>query len=457
MEFAVRPARLGLLALLAACSGGGGDGDGGRPGPDSSVPVIPTACGTPTIRVTEVDLGESIDVSEDEVRLRPLALSPIPGGGSRLAYMGTDGDVHVAELDAADALVGTPVSFQVNDFQDLLADDDGGYLLVTRDAQGGGTLNCGSPTNLCGTPPTPPVACHDMMMLRFDGANEAWATTLTSATDTLPPYSTGPTGPQVTMIWWYAHHGRLATDGTNVAAYYGAALSVSQGGCINIHQGDRMDVISPTGTRVSSSDDFEWGCSHSGYEHVIHDPRSDRFVAICKTDNQNRLAFAPTMTTIAPVDLAYANPSDPVPATGGGYWMLTSDARPGQPALADGLAEVRLLHFTSGAADSTRILASESGVNARAPQLAAYGDDHLVALWETSASPGDLGNESDRAMHLQILRQSDGAAAGEPLSVAVRGNRYQAVRSFPDGSVAFPARGTSGTKARIVRVMPCGG
>jgi hypothetical protein len=38
--------------------------------------------------------------------LTPLAISPIPGGGSRLAFLGKgDGMVHVATLDASDQIV----------------------------------------------------------------------------------------------------------------------------------------------------------------------------------------------------------------------------------------------------------------------------------------------------------------------------------------------------------------
>lgn len=38
----------------------------------------------------------------------------------------------------------------------------------------------------------------------------------------------------------------------------------------------------------------------------------------------------------------------------------------------------------------------------------------------------------------------------------VPGNRYQDFVAFPDGSVAFVARGTAASKARVLRVLPCG-
>jgi hypothetical protein len=41
--------------------------------------------------------------------------------------------------------------------------------------------------------------------------------------------------------------------------------------------------------------------------------------------------------------------------------------------------------------------------------------------------------------------------------VAVTGNRYHEFKSFPDGSVAFPAPGSGGTKLKILRVLPCSG
>jgi hypothetical protein len=36
------------------------------------------------------------------------------------------------------------------------------------------------------------------------------------------------------------------------------------------------------------------------------------------------------------------------------------------------------------------------------------------------------------------------------------GNRYQEFRRFPDGSVAYPAPGSSNTSVNILRAMACG-
>jgi hypothetical protein len=50
----------------------------------------------------------------------------------------------------------------------------------------------------------------------------------------------------------------------------------------------------------------------------------------------------------------------------------------------------------------------------------------------------------------------DGGVRG-PLKLTpnVLGSRYQDFRAYPDGSAAYPAPGSSGTKIKILRVLPC--
>jgi hypothetical protein len=363
----------------------------------------------------------------------------------------------VTELDANDQVTGSAFSVPAKDFQDIYADNTGGVILLTRDAQGGGTLNCGAPTNLCGTPPSPAVPCYDMYLVRFNGTTETWATKLTNSSAALPPYSTGPGGPTVYMIWWYAHHGRIVSDGTNYATYFGAAISVSQNGCINIHQGDRAKIVNPSGAIVSGG--FDWGCSHSGYERVVWD--GSKYVYVCENDaptagKSGKIAFAPGANPlILPIDLWYTNMGDLVTGANG-VWLTTSDIRAGQTAAANGLADVRLLHFTTGAPDQNLVLASDSGMNNRAPHLAAYGSSRMIAAWETATNTGNFArNNANRRLYVQTVSRATGAAEGAPLQVAVQGNRYHEFVGFPDGSVAFPAPGTTSTRVKILRILPC--
>jgi hypothetical protein len=442
----------------AGTAGAAGTTAGALASVDASVDAAtgPTSCALDAsrLRVTQVDVGRNIASNEDEAALAPIVLAPLPSVGARVAFMGDDEKLHVITLDGDDKLGGTEVSFAAHDLSAMHADDGGGVLLLTRDAQGGGTLNCGAPTNLCGTPPSPAIACHDMYLVRFDGPAESWATKLTSSSANLPPYSTSKTGERVYMIWWYAHHGRIAYDGARYAAYFGTAISVSEGGCVNIHQGDRMQVVDKSGALVSGG--FELGCSHSGYERILWDATAQKFVSVCKTDNQNRIAIAPDYTTIRPVDLAYANLGNLVQGSGGGYWLTTSDARSGQPAGADGLAALHLLHFTSGAADRDLVIETDATQNARAPHLSAYGAAHMLAAWETSPSPGELApNDGARTLHLQVRDRSTGEPDGAAITSDVRGNRYQDFVAFPDGSVAYAAPGDSASQLKILRVLPC--
>lgn len=442
-----------------APSSAGAAGSAGAP----SNAGAPSACSAPTVRITEIDVGSAVNHNEDEAALKPLAISPMPGGGSRVAWYGGDSKVHVTTLKADDT-IDTSVPEAVipgNDFGDLYADDQGGVLLVTRDAKGGGTLNCGEPTNLCGTPPSPAIPCYDMYLVRFDGASETWATQLTPSSASAPPYLSSKTGPSVTFIWWYAHHGRIVSDGTNYASYYGAAISVSQGGCVNIHQGDQMRVVSPSGELLTGHQSFDWGCSHSGYERIVWDPSAKAFVTVCKNDaptggKSGRLAIAPKTSTILPVDLSYSNVGNLALGGKGGYWLTTSDIRAGQPANADGLADVHLLHFSNGAPDQDLVLANDAALNHRATHLSSYGTKHLLAAWDSAPAKGDFRpNTLDRKLSVQVLDNQTGAAVSAPVPVAVTNNRYHELKAFPDGSVAYPAPGSSNSKLKIARVLPC--
>ncbi|ETP50949.1 hypothetical protein F442_03835, partial [Phytophthora nicotianae P10297] len=411
-------------------------------------------CAKPRIEITEVNVGESVDANEEEAALKLVAIAAIPGGGSRVAFHSGE-NVIVQELDASDKLVsGSTVKVPVHDFADIYADKDGFVILGTRDAEGGGTLNCGNPSNLCGSAPSPAVPCYDMYMIRYDGTKETWATKLTSSSASLPPYSSGKTGPDVYMIWWYAHHGRIAFDGKNWAAYFGAAISTSEGGCINIHQGDRMKVVDASGKITADEDSFDWGCSHSAYERITYDNRTDSYATICKTDSNNRIMPPKDWgTTIYPVDLAAANLGDIVPdsdASSKKYWATVSNGNGDN-------AKVHLIHFAMNAAASEDITLGGTDANERAPHLASIGSGGMLAVWEGSSSGGDLAEGGDRTMYAQVLDASTGKAISDKVTVdkSVVGNRYQALKTYPDGSVAYLSKGKTDSSLQVVRFYGC--
>jgi hypothetical protein len=447
------------------------------------------------VRITQVDVGIAYDYNEVDnngaaLGLTPLAISPIPSGGSRLGFLGADGKVRIATLDASDQLVaGSIFTLSGYDFQDVYADDTGGVALISRPALGSTANNgCGNIDNLCGLGSSYPTAasCYDMYLVRFDGSTETWATKLTDTTASLPAYGTSPTaGSNVVFIWSeYAHNGRIAFDGANYGAYFGAAITVPNQACVgsstlgtgvNIHQGDRMKVVSSTGTLQSSG--FDWGCSHSGYERIVWDPSASQYVPVCKNDlpdgsEDGRIALAPNFTSnaIDPVDLYYSDLGSVLVAGGGGYWVVTSQIRAGQTPASNGLADIDLWHFdvsdsnvtTPNAPDKNIKLVSDAE-NDRAPHLAPYGASSMIAAWEESTATGDLAqNDPDRKMYIEVIDRTTGAApagassaSAGPLQVAVLGSRYQDFRAYPDGSVAYPAPGSSATTINILRVLSC--
>ncbi|KAI9982651.1 hypothetical protein PInf_008628 [Phytophthora infestans] len=413
------------VALLAACTSG----------LEAAGTTKNGFCAKPRIQITDVDVGAAVEANEEEAALKLVAIAAIPGGGSRVAFQSGD-SIIVRELDAKDKLVTSSPAVKVplHDFADIHADKNGFVILGTRDAEGGGTLNCGNPSNLCGSAPSPAVPCYDIK--------------------SLPPYSSGKTGPDVYMIWWYAHHGRIAFDGKNWAAYFGAAISTSEGGCINIHQGDRMKVVDATGKITANEDSFDWGCSHSTYERITYDKRTNSYATICKTDSNNRIMPPKDWdTTIYPVDLGAANLGDIVPdsvASSNKYWATVSNGNGDN-------AKVHLIHFATSEKASEDITLGGTDANERAPHLAQIGNGGMLAMWEGSASGGDLMEGGDRKIYVQVLDASTGKAISDKVVVdkSVVGNRYQALKTYEDGSVAYLSKGKTGTSLQVVRFFGC--
>jgi len=484
------PGTGGAIGTGGAPGTGGTPGTGGMPGTGGATMSCSSAL-SDRVRITEIDVGASyayneVDNNGAALGLTVLAISPIPGGGSRLAFLEKGAStIHIVTLDANDQVVaGSAFTLPGYDFQDIYADASGGTLLVSRNAMGSTAgNNCGNINNLCGLVANYPTAasCYDMYMVRFDGASETWATKLTDTTATQPAYMTSSTqAGDITFVWSeYAHNGRIAFDGANYAGYFGIAISVSQP-CvgsstltngINIHQGDQMKVVNSAGA-LQKTPGFSIGCSHSGYERVIYDTAAKKFIPVCKNDamtgtKSGRIALAPNTSTIYPVDLSYSDLGNVLSAGGGGDWIITSDIRAGQTANANGLADVHLLHIASTSAltpDQDLSLVSDTK-NDRAPHLAAYGTGQMLAAWEESTTTGDFPqNDKNRQMYIQVLDGTTGAApAGSSatsagplmLSPNVLGSRYQDFRAFPDGSVAYPAPGSTGTKIKILRVLGC--
>ena len=58
----------------------------------------------PTVNVTDINVGTAVvGYGQEEITdPLPMAIAAMPSGGSRLAWLGTDNNVHVAKLDCND-------------------------------------------------------------------------------------------------------------------------------------------------------------------------------------------------------------------------------------------------------------------------------------------------------------------------------------------------------------------
>jgi hypothetical protein len=172
------------------------------------------------------------------------------------------------------------------------------------------------------------------------------------------------------------------------------------------------------------------GCSHSWTTRIVWDDRIGRFVMACATDNNCRLAQPNPYRTIATAtcDGTFWG-GDLVLASGSGYWTAWTNG-----------GTIRLDHFTDGASDQT---ISNAG-SADHAHLVSYGPGRMLLAWESGAS-----------MAAQVGDSATGATVSSQFTIGVEDHSYQAFKEYPDGSVAYPARGSTNTSIKIARVMPC--
>ncbi|GAA3304782.1 hypothetical protein Dvina_14690 [Dactylosporangium vinaceum] len=410
----------GDAAALTAADASAGPTPSGSPiaPPKETGPCGRTASATPVVRVTDVGVGSAVTGygREGDTDPLPMAIAATPDGGSWLAWLGTDGRVHLGRLGCDDRLTGTPTSFDGIDLQDVSADANGGVLLVTRK----GDCRTGP---LCGGESSP---CNTMWMVRFDtSGRQVWERQVTNLGSGLGGYDNG-----ARFVWWYQHHGRLAYDGSNYAAYFGVAITVQNGSCVDIHEGDRMQVVNSSGALVTGHrDSFEVGCSHSWGTRIAWDPRSSHFAMVCATDNSCRIAQPhPYRTVAAGACDGTLFGGDLVLATSSGYWTAWSQG-----------GTARLEHFGTGASDSTVKTAAKTAH----PHLVTYGPGRMLLAWESGS-----------AMAAQVYDSGRGSAVGAQFGIGVKDHDYQAFKAYGDGSAAYPAAGANSTSIRVARVMP---
>ncbi|MEV6342902.1 hypothetical protein [Actinoplanes sp. NPDC051851] len=379
-----------------------------------------TASSKPVTKVTQVKLPHAVTSygNEADTDKLPMAIAARPDGTSWLAWLGTGGKVYLGHLGCDDRLIGTPTGFTGVDLQDVQADKTGGVLLLTRKG------SCGD-TPLCGGESSP---CNTMHMIRFDtSGKQVWERQVTNLTGGRTGYDDG-----ARFVWWYQHHGRLASDGKTFAAYFGVAITVKNGSCVDIHEGDRMQVVSASGSLLTGNKDaFEVGCSHAWTSRIVWDARTGHYVTVCATDNDCRIARPnPYRTVAAGTCDGTLFGGDLVLAKSKGYWAAWSQG-----------GTARLEHFTTAKSDTT----IKTSASTSHPHLVGYGSGRMLLAWQSGSS-----------MAARVYDSGTGKTVGARFTIGVKDHDYQAFKPYADGSVAYPAAGGGSTIVKIARVLPLG-
>lgn len=192
-----------------------------------------------------------------------------------------------------------------------------------------------------------------------------------------------------------------------------------------------MQVVSSQGALVTNHpDSFAVGCSHAWQSRIVWDERVNKFAMVCTTDNDCRIAQPNPYRTVAEGDCdGTLYGGDLVLSSTPGYWTAWSQGE-----------QIRLDHFTTGASD---LNIANAGASSH-PHLVSYGAGKMLLSWEAGTS-----------ITAQVRDSGSGEPIGTEFSIAVADHHFQAFKDYSDGSVAYPASGSSETKMRLARVMPC--
>lgn len=385
------------------------------------------------VRVTSNDVGGAFRANDEYF---PLPVAPRPGGGALVAWREQAAlKVHVGTFDAADRLVGTPLTFAAEEAHALVAHEDGGALVVVendRDIYS---------AKYCRGASTPDKSyCAKLDLWRFDDTGQTtWRTTVTGKKNV---DSDG-----AHFIWWYQHTARLLWTGSEYGLYYRSAESSPRPGTpgeIDIHAADAFRIVDGTGQVQPSA--WNWGCSHSwavnlafnghfgtachgdGYPNAFH---------VNVLDRDRRLGDAALHENLDPTKRALGGL---VPTTGG-FWLLHM-AQAG---------EVMQLHLAfvdnTGKVTQDKPLTFATGLPTQYPfraYLAAYGTDQLLAGWF-----------SDGKLHLATLDRATGDLVAGPVSTTARIDLWSEFVPDPNGDVVWAWSPGNRSTLDLVRVGAC--
>jgi hypothetical protein len=251
---------VGLVVGLAACGGGGGNGDGppgngdgprGDGPPNADAPPV----GTPLIDrivVTDVATPDGVMAGDSNwriwgtasLRVSPVFTVPNADCGTLVGYTTTGPNARVARLDASDQLI-TTYDLGPYELRGLAAEPSGHFAALLWD-----------------TVPDP-ASLH---VQRFGPAGAPdWSASLDNALAMPTDFNIGES--------------RLEYGDGRYGAYF-HVHGIS--GFAEDHEGDAMHwVDAASGAHTVG---WDWGCSHSMSEMLRFDPQRNEFLSACVTD-----------------------------------------------------------------------------------------------------------------------------------------------------------------------------
>lgn len=403
---------VGLSAIVAACSGGdpktsgsggqggsentggmgnGGTGNGGMgnggngTGTSSSSSGGGVVCKSleDAVRVTNVTVAVGSSTSN--------AITSARGDGSVVAWAGTDGSVHVLQLDANDMQVGMEVSVEGTGVFGVAASANDIALLVSRNPD-------------------------YMTFHRIDNTGK----TLAKAD------LVGGGNHKVQGVEWFgefARTGRLVLQSDGKYAAYHALHRLWPD---NIgHQGDTLRILNADGSPAGGG--WGWGCSHSMDERLAVGPAG--LVPICISDCYPGKGIyfrhdAAKITDDPQANCAgdYSTQLGGLVAVTDGFFLVYQDAK------GDG----HLGHFDANGMPVAERALTEPGSS----RLARYEDGLLLGSGSTTLQKLDA----------QGMGTSESVTTTAPLPA-------QDFESRPNGDVAWAA--IQGTTLTVVRVHAC--
>lgn len=382
-----------------------GETDAGLPLPDAGTPPCPALASRVT--VTE------IDVSPIEVTLgsdypwsnnRPIHLAPLPDGSARVAWSGSDGAVHVTQLDANLQRVGPDFVVPGTDCRGLVAHADGHVVVLVRRAE-------------------------KMALVRL-APDGTVVFDLTLIGDTAQTES----GAKFINNW--GHEGRMVWTGKSYALYFGHAMNW---GAQGVHQGDLLTEVNTSGATVGGG--WNWGCSHSLDVRLAHDGQN--LIPVCLSDCYPQKAILynhyGTLRAEPTGDCggySQARLGGLVAAPGGGFF-LSFVSPEGRTTRDVGVLKADAL----GSPQWTKWL-TNTAADEQAPHLARYGT-RMLATWRDAA-----------ATQVAVV-DLEGELLEGPVPVPVELAARDDLSTFPDGDVAWAHAWDDMTRLKVVRVRAC--